>query len=182
MRSSTPAKKQVSFSKQAFVYRIKSYSESRYQSLIWYSVSDMADSKNEAAQLAEALETMESTSHEDWRGLEARGPQGRWEAYKARLDASNAVLDAHDQKVSSRKLSLVAKKASAASVDQAIARALVDAQVAARYCNNEEQRTSTSHGSQKWNVSPAKSPVRQQTHRFRRVTVPPQASLVAQRA
>jgi hypothetical protein len=177
------SQKQVSFSKQAFVYRVTNFSDCRYQSLIWYSVDEMADSKREAAQLAQALEMVEaSTSHEDWRGLEARSPQGRWKAYKTRLDASNAVLDAHDQKVTSKELSTVAKKVSAASVDQAIARGRVDAQIAAGYCNNKHASALPCGKIQKCSTFSNQSPSLQ-THRLRRIGISPApANLIALRS
>ena len=127
------AKKNVSFSTQKDTIHVISNHADR-RDLVWFSADEMYDTKADATQLAEALETIGlSGSHEDWRGLESRGPEGRWMAYKARLDISNAVLDAQDQRLDAILLAKASREISADSVAQAHERALKDAIDAKEY-------------------------------------------------
>ena len=175
--SSLRGSKSVRFSKKAFVYRVRDYSGSKYCSLIWYSASEMADCKKDAALVAETLENLGTKTHEDWRGLEARGPQGKWDAYKILSDAKNAVLDAQDKKVSTSELASVIRDFSVASVDNAIERARMDARVAANHCKEGEKIGTCA--SQVRSTSPDK-PSTRQNHRIRHLVA--SSSVLAQRA
>ena len=72
--------------------------------LIWWTADELYDTKTDASQLAEALEATlnggqllsTATYHEEWTAVQALSPLGYWRAYKARIDVTNAVLDAQD--------------------------------------------------------------------------------------
>ena len=132
--SSRGLKKSVSFSTgKDKIHTIPDLSDVR--SLVWFSADETYDSKSEATQVAEALEAMSlAGKHEDWRGLESRGPEGRWMAYKARMDNSNAVLDAQDERLDAILLAKASREISNDSIAQAIERAQKDAVEAKEYC------------------------------------------------
>lgn len=139
--SPAPKKKNVSFSKGKDVVRTMS-DLAAVRSLIWFTADEMYDIKADATQLAETLEAMDlAGKHEDWRGLEGRGPEGRWMAYKARADISNAVLDAQDEHLDAILIAKASREISNDSVAQANERAQKDAMEAKEYCKGVQTMT-----------------------------------------
>jgi hypothetical protein len=61
----------------------------------WWTEGEIDDIKAEGEKLAWALDA--GNTAVDGRGLEAKTEEGNWIAYKARLDATNVVLDEQDR-------------------------------------------------------------------------------------
>jgi len=67
---------------------------------IWFTDDEIHDMKQEMDQIAGAMDMGETDV--DGRGLENRTEEGNWLAYKARMDATNAVLDEQDKQLRQR--------------------------------------------------------------------------------
>ena len=74
---------------------------------VWYTDTEITDMKREMDLIAAAMD--DGATDVEGRGLEARTEQGNWLAYKARLDATNAVLDEQDRQMSKGRRHAVVK-------------------------------------------------------------------------
>lgn len=113
---------------------------------IWFSSMELDNFKADAQDMAIALENTPNLEidHPDWRGLESRSEDGNWNAYKARSDCTNAVLDVQDEEIIGAKqqrrksatengvmrIARASREVSAKFVAQAVERAAQDAKIA----------------------------------------------------
>eukprot|EP00977_Amphora_coffeiformis_P001587 scaffold307_cov162-Amphora_coffeaeformis.AAC.3 len=115
---------------------------------LWFSANALDDFKGDAedaASLWEAHPAMaERSAHENpYRGLEDKTPEGQWEAYKARRDVLNAVLDVQDEQMAQSKVPdpqiLADTSATVTKAYQAAAleRAKKDEEEAKEHCQRE---------------------------------------------
>lgn len=135
--------------------------DSDFRSLIWLSAEEMYQTKADATQLAEALETMGLVhgNHEEWRGLESRGPEGKWAAYKARLDVVNAVLDGQDARLDAILLAKASRELTVACVNEAIGRAEKDAMHAKEHHKGVQKTTTTTSKTQRCKTHRGRRPL-----------------------
>ena len=113
---------------------------------LWFSVEDLDDAKAEAEDLASLWEehpalAQKGAADNPYRGLEDKTPNGFWDAYKARRDVLNAVLDVQDEQQAADPAALAAASVNitAAFAKPAVERAKQDVKDAAEHCQTGTQ-------------------------------------------
>jgi hypothetical protein len=105
---------------------------------MWWTGQEVDDIKTENEQLASAMDA--GHTDVDGRGLEEKTEEGNWNAYKARRDATNVVLDEQDRQHRQRFLKLddegfrkVYLEVSETSIEQAVKRGKEDEEAVQDY-------------------------------------------------